>query len=741
MPVRPPRIALLCAVALAACTTVERGVDAPPPPAPTSEPSPETGPAETQGPASTPACVVSPTPAPFVDTPCAVPVPSTKDSFDEALAVVGKDRCSLGLDLDDVESGWSSARDPRAPAEFAPLLARPLRLPGYGAEIAKWLDDALDGELPVTHALVAAAARQGTVVAACPDAAIFAGASAETPLASALAVKPESLAAVPLELQRALVPIVRALAWADAEVKAAFGTTNPRDLEYAPDFAIGRNRSLLDAALLAKMDAVDIGRILRASVVVATVIEAAHLERFSGMAVPAVDVETGFGAIVLRGPDADEYGVGSKAANAAFVLDTGGDDTYLVPVAATTRGRFVSVAVDLAGSDRYAYVEKSTTDDPDPRLPNDGSLRTTDRTTMSRNGRQGSGVLGIGMLFDLAGNDTYSSLSRSQGAAAFGVGVLFDATGDDRYASEAFSQGASAWGLGLLLDRAGKDDYFGYSAVQGYASTRGVGILADHDGDDVYATDPGDPKLGGHPIYDSPQLPGVGNTSMAQGCSRGFRENGATPALPGGLGLLRDRRGNDRYATSVFGQASGYLLGIGLLLDGAGDDTYEGLWYVQGANAHTAISYFHDRSGNDRYNPTYPVTATSIGVGHDFSAALHLDEGGNDVYKAPGLCLGAGNKNGIGIFVNVGGDDSFTGNGVMMGAANSAEVLEIPARITMPTIGVFVKAGGSSTYAGAAPVGSGAGSGSTWSTTPNKDKGANEIAVGIDRPTGTATLP
>jgi hypothetical protein len=210
--------------------------------------------------------------------------------------------------------------------------------------------------------------------------------------------------------------------------------------------------------------------------------------------------------------------------------------------------------------------------------------------------------------------------------------------------------------------------------------------------------------------------------------------------MPGGIGILRDAKGDDSYVTSVFGQASGFAMGVGVLADGGGNDTYEGLWYVQGANAHTSVSLFLDSSGNDQYDPTFPIAATSIGVGHDFSVALHLDLGGDDHYKAPGLGLGAGNSNGVGILVNVGGTDTFEGPGpLMLGAASVGDASSDLVRRKMPTYGLFVKAGGGATYTVGAP--SSAKAGATWTTTPDAADGVAEVAAGVDRPTGTASLP
>lgn len=324
----------------------------------------------------------------------------------------------------------------------------------------------------------------------------------------------------------------------------------------------------------------------------------------------------------------------------------------------------------------------------------------------------------------------------------FGVGVLYDAGGDDTFTAEAYSQGAGAWGVGLLLDRAGSDRYFGYSAVQGHGFTHGIGALIDADGDDVYETDPGDATLGGDALYPNAQLPGKANTAMAQGCGRGTRPDSPEPGfpLPGGIGLLRDVRGKDRYTTSVFGQACAFGMGIGLLMDGEGDDTYEGLWYVQGSAAHTGLAFFEDARGNDRYDPTYPIAATSIGVGHDFSVGIHLDGEGDDVYRAPGLSLGAGNTNGLGILINAGGTDTFEGRPPLtLGAASASEVLGVPGRNVTSTIGVFVKVDGEASFPGVAA----ASPGGTWGTRANPDpaSNANELAIGLHRRGGTARLP
>jgi hypothetical protein len=232
---------------------------------------------------------------------------------------------------------------------------------------------------------------------------------------------------------------------------------------------------------------------------------------------------------------------------------------------------------------------------------------------------------------------------------------------------------------------------------------------------------------------------------MCQGVGEGHRPDSPDPGyeFAGGMGILRDAHGKDSYVTSVFGQASSFAMGIGMVLEGDGDDTYEGLWYVQGANAHTSIAYFDDKAGNDQYDPTFPIRATSIGVGHDYSVALHFDEGGDDTYHGPGLSLGSGNDNGIGLMVVVGGNDSFRADAPnSLGSANCGD-LQGTARAPLQTLGVFVKASGTGTYA-VGGVDAGAYPSGNWSYAPDNgiDGGFDaEKSIGSDRPDGGVSLP
>ena len=312
-------------------------------------------------------------------------------------------------------------------------------------------------------------------------------------------------------------------------------------------------------------------------------------------------------------------------------------------------------------------------------------------------------------------------------------------------AVEAGAQAAATFGVAALVDASGADEYRSFFESQGFGGTKGAAALVDAAGDDQYLCDSGDPAEGGHPLYFSPQLPGIGNTSMSQGAASGRRPSGDPSYMAGGLGVLRDAAGADRYSASVFAQGAAYWEGTGLLLDaGAGADRYDGFWYVQGAAAHVSLALFVDEGGDDRYDQELSPKATSIGVGHDFSAALHVDLGGDDLYRAPGLSLGSGNLDGIGLFVNVGGDDTYVAAGdPTLGAGNySAELPFGQPRQDAATIGVFVDAAGSDVYTVAGETR--ALDGTTWSYEPQPypepDVVTTEHGCGADAE-GEAALP
>ena len=198
--------------------------------------------------------------------------------------------------------------------------------------------------------------------------------------------------------------------------------------------------------------------------------------------------------------------------------------------------------------------------------------RTTTVTRRVR-GRFGAALLGMGVLVDEGGDDTYSVRNVGEGAALFGAGLLLDAAGNDRYD---------------LLEGDG----------QGFGGPGGIGILADRSGDDVYVAEPLPEKAGtSRADYHSDQKI-VG--SNAQGAGMGRRGDVSDGhAWAGGLGALLDVDGNDTYSAGNFSQGVGYWFGTGILYDGGGDDTYDSVYFSHASGAHFAVGIVDDEGGND----------------------------------------------------------------------------------------------------------------------------------------------
>ena len=710
---------------------------------------------------------------------------SRHDSLDDALSRIGADRCSLEVKMGDLEKSKLDPHDARRLSALSSLHLQPLRIPAYGEVVAAELDGAMDAASPVASAIAAAASRRGKPVHACPDPSWLAvdvddaaplahtilamGAADEAPPSATGQAERETsrqaaeaaTAGIPMDLQRALVPILRAIDAAARDVVVARRglpanqTAGPsitilHQVAAVPSWILGVRHFDLSPLLVRTFEDIDVDAIALAAARLALVVEQANLSRFAGVDLPSVDLQSPLGAIVLRGSGRDVAIPGDPAENAVLMFDSGGDDEYDVPLAASTVERPIAIAIDLGGNDRYGYVEQRVREDGvGHRLPSDGAGRTDglgNGRTLSRVARQGAGVLGVGLLWDLGdGDDTYASLIASQGVGSHGVGVLYDMAGNDTYVAEGFSQGAAAWGIGLLLDTKGNDRYSIYNSGQGFGFTEGVGVLADRAGNDWFYSNPGEKRLGGDILYPSDQLAGpspelTANHSMAQGCGAGHRPNWPDPGypFPGGIGILRDAEGDDAYVTGVFGQGCGFVQGLGLFLEGGGKDTYDGLYYVQGAAAHMGLAFFQEQAGNEKYNSKFPVAAASIGVGHDFGVAIHYDKEGDDTYRAPPLSLGSGSDNGVGIFIDAGGKDVFTvASKLSLGAAITSAAVQTNRR-RVPTTGVFVKAAGPARYeVGHSekifPTGD-------WSYAPDDSPMVVEKSVGLYRPHGTVAL-
>ena len=235
------------------------------------------------------------------------------------------------------------------------------------------------------------------------------------------------------------------------------------------------------------------------------------------------------------------------------------------------------------------------------------------------------GLFGIGALFDLGGDDKYFCGDSGLGCAWHGIGLLVDTRGDDTYTGHQWCQGAAHAGVGMLIDEAGNDKYFCQVESQGLGSTLGVGVLIDKAGNDRYHAY--DNENGRRITFPSSQTASH-ETSLAQGCGYGRRaDNTDGRSMAGGVGALFDGAGNDSYYGGVFSQATGFWWSIGMLVDLGGDDRYRGVYFAQGAAAHFAIGSMIDQSGDDHYNDAARAGADPGGA-RDGSIGTFVDVDG-----------------------------------------------------------------------------------------------------------------
>ncbi len=305
--------------------------------------------------------------------------------------------------------------------------------------------------------------------------------------------------------------------------------------------------------------------------------------------------------------------------------------------------------LDLHGNDEYRFLKTTTTSPGIAVLidwdGNDSYRATPDGTCPS------SGTLGYGVLWDEVGDDTYLAHNVAQASALFGAAMLYDGGGSDRFEGAQFVQGHATGGFALLIKKGGNDHYQAISHSQAAAGPLGIAVLLDHGGDDTYAL------LDRPQVLPSAQLPDH-SLSMGQGAAMGLRADFSDGhSFAGGIGLLIDQAGNDRYSAQVFAQGAGYYRGLGALIDGGGNDQFFGRWYVQGAAAHEAAAVLLKQGkGNDSYAATH---STSIGAAHDESVAVFVDEAGDDTYELGNLGLGAANDNATALFIDGGGNDRY----------------------------------------------------------------------------------
>ena len=350
--------------------------------------------------------------------------------------------------------------------------------------------------------------------------------------------------------------------------------------------------------------------------------------------------ETPHGWVIFGGKGDNIYNLEKPV---ALIVDAGGNDTYQGVVASSTDVDHANgVVIDLAGDDTYDCKEFGLA----------------------------CGRLGVGLLIDHEGKDTYKLAPGSGGVGLGGFGILCDVKGDDTYTGSMWTQGVGFGGIGLLYDIAGDDKYTSHGFALGFGGPVGVGAVIDAAGDDEYHC--------GHKIpsgYNESDAPGAKPDdpkfqwdAFGMGMGMGRRVLSREPeenkhGLAGGIGMVIDLTGKDKYRSSNFTQGCGYFFGIGMKLDFDGDDVHESARYGHASGAHYAMGLFIDYAGNDKYLSTGPTY--NCGCAWDHSLFLCIDAAGDDTYdfeRSAGL--GRADIGSWGVFADLDGKDIYKSGGM-----------------------------------------------------------------------------
>jgi hypothetical protein len=226
-----------------------------------------------------------------------------------------------------------------------------------------------------------------------------------------------------------------------------------------------------------------------------------------------------------------------------------------------------------------------------------------------------------------------------------------------------------------------------------------------------------------------------GKSFGTQGAGIGVqRARLGAPRLAGGIGVLVDVSGNDRYGADSLSLGVGLFDGLGAVLDTSGDDVYSArLSGCVGFGELGGVGVVHDVEGND----VYETLSYALGVGSGGGIGIVLDRRGDDSYHLRDFGLGGCQDSGLGVFVDGDGTDRYLGwRGIRQaGVSRQSGLLRATA--------VFLDLGGDDQYGDPRPAGTGihvsglgdwpqAGNNRRWGT-PNADiRFGESISIGLD---------
>lgn len=356
--------------------------------------------------------------------------------------------------------------------------------------------------------------------------------------------------------------------------------------------------------------------------------------------------EKGLKIVISKKTDAHHNG------DADFFIDLGGHNSIANNAGGTSAKRSLALHLDLKGHNTYSgkdYV-------------------------------QGSGFLGIGLLYSCAGGNSYTADSYSQGCGLFGIGTLVNREGSNRFVLNFGGQSFALFGASLLWNMQGKNDYYANQGMaQAATSTMGVAFLVDNEGGNSYSL--GQPKSSG-----TTRFGGIG-----QGGSSGFRYSPwlNNPSLYGGLSFLYVGGGDNRFKAVWLAQGSAYFLGAGILVAEGSNDTFDAEYDAQGQGLHLAFGLLLKKGSHNRFNGGWG----SLGVGGDRSVGMFIGIGEDNHYEGTDQSIGSSRKpKALGMFINIGSNNSYTFQKI------SNARIEFPQTPREWSQALFIEAGNKSTY-------------------------------------------
>jgi hypothetical protein len=269
-------------------------------------------------------------------------------------------------------------------------------------------------------------------------------------------------------------------------------------------------------------------------------------------------------------------------------------------------------------------------------------------------------------ILDPGGDDDYVFRHPADQIGRRGIQVIVDFLGDDLYQTEGVGgPGAGLLGIGILMDRAGNDRYCqGLSPLfRPRAHTKATLVQPDPEGVQT--------SLVPFPVlYGDPGRPDGEGVALDAGFAfgAGFL----------GIGVLVDEAGDDLYLGQKYAFGCGFWRGVGVLHDARGNDVYAAGLAALGAGINGAAGLLDDREGDDHFQclgtfeSAYSAgeewdngyMSSGIGFGSSWRAEARNDKAG------PKPTLGGG----IGLVYDAAGNDAYIGSSFGVAAAYAGGV-------------------------------------------------------------------